>query len=381
MIPYGRQMIEDDDIEAVERILKGDYLTTGPAIAEFEKALAEATGAKYAVAISNGTTALHAACFAAGIGPGDEVITSPMTFAASANCVLYCGGTPVFADINPDTYNISADDLRKKITSRTKAIIPVHFTGQPCEMDELLKIADEFSLKVIWDGAHGLGAKYKGRKIAEFRDMTTMSFHPVKHITTGEGGAILTDNKEFYEKMIMFRSHGITRDEDKMLRNEGAWYYEQQYLGNNYRMTDIQAALGISQLKKLDRFVERRTEIAKTYQEAFRGKREVVVPCQSSEGSSSWHIYVIQLVLEELKCDRRQFFDRLRSKGLGVNVHYIPVYYHPYYEKLGYQRGICKEAENLYNRIITLPLYPGMTDQEVEHVIRSVNETIEEYRK
>lgn len=254
MIPYGRQTIEEDDIQAVVDVLRSDYLTTGPKIAEFEKMVADYVGAKYAVAISNGTSALHAACYAAGIKSGDEVITTPLTFAASANCVLYCGGTPVFADVDPKTYNIDPEDIRRKITDKTKAIIAVHLAGQPCDMDEIHKIADEHHLIVIEDGAHALGSVYKGKKVGSLSDMTTFSFHPVKPITTGEGGMIVTDNEDFYQKMILFRSHGITRDEKLMTRNDGPWFYQQLDLGFNYRITDIQCALGCSQMKKLDRF-------------------------------------------------------------------------------------------------------------------------------
>ena len=269
-LPYGRQWLDDDDIDAVIEVLKSDYLTTGPAIDKFEEKLKEITGAKYAVALSNGTAALHGACFAAGIGKGDEVITSPMTFAATSNAVLYCGGKPVFADICPDTYNINPEDIKRKITDKTKAIIPVHYTGQPCDMDEIIKIAEEYNLFVIEDGAHALGASYKGRKIGTIGDMTTFSFHPVKPITTGEGGAVTTNNEDFYEKLMLFRSHGITRDKNKLLNDDAAWYYEQHVLGYNYRMTDIQAALGYSQLDKLD-FSLKRRKYAKMYDDAFRG--------------------------------------------------------------------------------------------------------------
>lgn len=249
MIPYGRQTIEEDDIQAVVDVLKSDYLTTGPKIAEFEKAVADYVGAKYAVAISNDTAALHAACHAAGIGEGDEVITTPITFAASSNCVLYCGGTPVFADIDPKTYNIDQEDIKRKITPRTKAIIPVHLAGQPCDMDAIHEIAKEHNLIVIEDAAHALGSEYKGKKIGGLSDMTTFSFHPVKPITTGEGGMIVTNSEELYKKLVLFRSHGITRDTSLMTRNEGPWFYQQLDLGYNYRMTDIQCALGCSQMK------------------------------------------------------------------------------------------------------------------------------------
>lgn len=380
-IPYGRQWIDEDDIQAVIEVLRGDYLTTGPTIKEFEMKLAEVINAQYVVAISNGTAALHAACFAAGISQGDEVITSPITFAASANCVLYMGAKPIFVDINRDTYNIEPDEIRKRITNRTKAIIPVHFTGQPCDMDKILSIAKEYNLTVIEDGAHALGAEYKGRKVGSIGDMTTFSFHPVKHITTGEGGAIATNNKELYEKLLAFRTHGITRDINKLSRNEGPWYYEQQFLGYNYRITDIQAALGISQLNKLDMFIGKRREYVGRYNKAFETLDGIVVPHQLKGAGSAWHLYVIQLELEKLAIGRKEFYNELIKRKIGVNVHYIPVYYHPYYQKLGYERGLCPRAENLYERIITLPLYPQMKAEDVKYVIDNVKEIIENNRK
>lgn len=376
-IPYGRQCIDEDDINEVIKVLKSDYLTTGPKIEEFEADFANYVGAKYAVAISNGTAALHAACFAAGIESGDEVITTPITFAASANAVLYCGGTPVFADIDSSTYNIDPKDIRKKITKKTKAIIPVHFTGQPCDMDEIRKIAEEYNLIVIEDAAHALGASYKNQKIGSISDMTTFSFHPVKHITTGEGGMITTNNKELYEKLLLFRSHGITRNAELLEnKNEGSWYYEQHELGYNYRITDIQCALGISQLKKIDRFIERRIEIATLYNEAFKDINEITIPYQAEDGISSWHIYVLKFDLNKLNLKRNDIFDRLRAKGIGVNLHYIPVYLHPYYIKLGYKKGICPKAEVLYDEIITIPLFPDMTDEDVNYVINAIKSVI-----
>lgn len=373
MIPYGRQTIEDDDINAVIEVLKSDYLTTGPKIAEFEKSVADYVGAKYAVAISNGTSALHAACFAAGIGPGDEVITTPITFAASSNCVLYCGGTPVFADIDPKTYNIDPDDIRKKITDKTKAIIAVHLAGQPCDMDEIHKIAKENNLIVIEDGAHALGSVYKGKKVGSLSDMTTFSFHPVKPITTGEGGMIVTDNEEFYKKMVLFRSHGITRDKTMMTRNDGPWFYQQFELGFNYRITDIQCALGCSQMKKLDRFLAKRKEIVLRYNEAFADCENIVTPYQLPETESGWHLYIVQVK----NCDRKQTFEALRDKGIGVNVHYIPVYMHPYYQEHGYKDVHCKNAEEVYSHIISLPLYPGLTEEQQNYVIDTLKSLCE----
>jgi perosamine synthetase len=372
MIPYGRQTIEEDDIQAVVDVLRSDYLTTGPKIAEFEKMVADYVGAKYAVAISNGTSALHAACFAAGIQPGDEVITTPLTFAASSNCVLYCGGTPVFADVDLKTYNIDPEDIRRKITDKTKAIIAVHLAGQPCDMDEIHKIAKEHDLLVIEDGAHALGSVYKGKKVGTLSDMTTFSFHPVKPITTGEGGMIVTDNEELYQKMMLFRSHGITRDENLMTRNDGPWFYQQLDLGYNYRITDIQCALGCSQMKKLDRFLARRKEIVARYNEAFADCENIITPYQLPETESGWHLYIVQVK----NCDRKKVFESLREQGIAVNVHYIPVYLHPYYQEHGYKDVHCKNAEEVYSHIISLPLYPTLTVEEQEYVIETLKHVI-----
>ena len=392
-IPYGRQSIDDADIEAVVKVLKSDYLTTGPAVEAFEKKVADYVGAKYAVAVSNGTAALHVACLAAGIGEGDEVITTPITFAASANCVLYCGGTPVFADIDPDTYNISPEELEKKITSRTKAIIPVHYTGQPCDMDAILEIAHKHDLLVVEDGAHALGAVYKGKKIGSIADMTCFSFHPVKPVTTGEGGMIVTDNEELYRRLVLYRSHGITRDKDMMQQYEeqlqqssdpalqeaadmlrgdvidpGGWYYQQLELGYNYRITDISCALGASQMDKLDRFLERRRQIAKKYDEAFADIPQIKKPWQQEGCQSGWHLYMIQT----MERSRREVFDGLRQAGIGVNVHYIPVYRHPYYQRNGYAGVHCLNAEAFYERAISLPIFPGLTGQQQDYVIEHV---------
>ncbi|AET70303.1 UDP-4-keto-6-deoxy-N-acetylglucosamine 4-aminotransferase [Desulfosporosinus orientis DSM 765] len=371
-LPYGKQWLDEDDIKAVIQVLKSDYLTTGPKILEFEKEFANYVGANYAVAIANGTAALHAACFAAGIKEGDEVITTPITFAASANSVLYCGGQPVFADIDLDTYNISPSEIRKRITSKTKAIIPVHFAGQPCEMDEISRIAKEDNLIVIEDAAHAVGANYKGKRIGSLSDLTTFSFHPVKHITTGEGGMITTNSEQLYEKLLLFRSHGITRNRDLMQEEyQGSWYYEQLELGYNYRITDIQAALGLSQLKKADRFLKRRREIARLYSQAFKEQPNLITPLQQDDCDSSWHLYVVRLKLDNLKCSRRGFFEYLQQENIGVNVHYIPVYKHPYYQKNGYQAVKCPNSEQYYETCLSLPIFPKMTNQDVEDVIES----------
>ncbi|WP_150271184.1 UDP-4-amino-4,6-dideoxy-N-acetyl-beta-L-altrosamine transaminase [Paenibacillus tepidiphilus] len=380
-LPYGRQLIDEEDIQSVIQVLQSDFLTTGPAIEQFEAEIASYTGAKYAVAFTSGTAALHGACYAAGIGAGDEVITSPMTFAASANCILYQGATPVFADIDPRTYNLDPKRLAEKITSKTKAIIPVHFTGQPAELDEMITIARELNLVVIEDAAHALGAKYKHSSIGSIGDMTMFSFHPVKHITTGEGGLITTNNRLYYEKLRQFRSHGITRDPEHMLENHGPWYYEMQFLGYNYRLTDIQAALGISQLKKIEHFINLRKKYAAMYNEAFRHSDKIQIPYQSTESESSWHLYIIALHLEKLKGSRKEIFEALLKENIGVNVHYIPVHLLPYYQDLGYKRGICPNAEQLYNRMITLPLFQGMSEQDVQDVIRAVNKVLDHYSK
>lgn len=369
-IPYGRQSIDENDIKAVEEVLRSDYLTTGPKIEEFERKVAAYTGAKYAVAIANGTAALHAACYAAEIGEGDEVITTPITFAASSNCVLYCGGKLVFADIDEKTYNISPEDIERKITSATKAIIAVHFTGQPCEMEKIHNIARKHNLIVIEDAAHALGAQYKGKMVGSISDMTTFSFHPVKHITTGEGGMILTNNDRLYQRLKLFRTHGITRDDKLMTKNDGPWYYEQLELGFNYRITDIQCALGISQMDKLPEFLNRRKNIAARYNEAFADNDNIQIPYQESGCDNAWHLYVIRMKNGK----RKEVFEKLRKAGIGVNVHYIPVYQHPYYRNHGYKDTICSNAEEYYKECISLPLYPGLKDEEQGYVIKKVLE-------
>lgn len=370
-LPYGTQSIDDQDIEAVVKVLKSDYLTTGPAVEEFEKSIANYVNAKYAVAFTNGTAALHGACFVAGIMHGDEVITTPMTFAASANCVLYQGGKVVFADIEESTYNINPLEIEKQITNNTKAIIPVHFTGQPANLDEIHRIAKKYNLIVIEDAAHAIGATYKGRKIGGLSDMTMFSFHPVKHITTGEGGIITTNNELYYKKLIQFRSHGITRDSLVLDENHGPWYYEMQFLGFNYRMTDLQAALGTSQMKKIDSFVNRRKEIIKKYNRAFQTNPDIIIPFQSVDGESSWHLYIIQV-----KKNRKEVYEALHAKNIGVNVHYIPVHTLPYYKELGYEKNSMPIAENLYENILSLPLFPGMNEQDVLDVIQAVEEVL-----
>lgn len=364
-IPYGRQSIDEEDIQAVVDVLRSDYLTTGPKVAEFERTVADYVGAQYAVAVSNGTAALHIACLAAGIKPGDEVITSPITFAASANCVLYCGGTPVFADIKKDTYNIDPEDMERKITPNTKAVIPVHYTGQPCEMEAIHEIAKKHDLIVIEDGAQVISGEYKGQRVGALSDMTTFSFHPVKPVTTGEGGMVTTNDRDLYEKLKLFHTHGITREEAFLNKNDGPWYYEQLELGYNYRITDIQCALGICQMKKLDFFAAKRRKLAARYDKGFAGNYNIIVPYQHPDCLSSYHLYMIQVPASI----RREVFEELRKAGIGVNVHYIPVYKHPYYQAHGYSDVCCPNAEAFYARAITLPLFADMTEEQVDYVV------------
>lgn len=380
---YGHQYLDEADYQAVLDVLRsGNDLTCGPKIAELEEKLCRITGAKYAVAVSNGTAALHVACLAAGIGEGDEVITTPITFAASANCALYCGARPVFADIDEKTWNIDPQSVRERITERTKAVVAVDFTGQSAQLDELLEICREKGILLITDGAHSIGTKYKGRPVGSVADMTTFSFHPVKTVTAGEGGAVVTSDPALYERLSLFRAHGITRNPALMEKEpDGPWYYEQVALGYNYRMTDIQAALLISQLDKLDRFVARRREIVARYNEAFRRVPQLIVQEEIPESDTARHLYIIRLRPERLSIGRKEFFDALDAENVRCNVHYIPVYYFPWYRKLGYRKGICPKAEKLYEEILTIPLHYNLTDQDVEDVIRAVEKIVAYYAK
>lgn len=381
-IYYGHQYIDEADVAAVADVLRNGDLTCGPKITELEKRLCELTGAKYAVAVSNGTAALHIACQAAGVTTGDEVITTPITFAASANCALYCGAKPVFADINERTYNIDPASVAEKMTEKTKAVVAVDYTGQAAELAPLLKLCQENGAVLIEDAAHSIGTKYDGKPIGSIADLTTFSFHPVKTVTGGEGGAVLTNNAEYYKKLLLYRSHGITRDESLLEKEkEGAWYYEQAALGMNYRMTDIQAALIISQLDKLGRFSERRSRIVERYNEAFANMPEVTVQEEIPESDTTRHLYILRIKPEMLTVNRKQFFDAMAAENVCCNVHYIPVYYHPWYEKLGYKKGLCPKAEKLYEEIMSLPLYYAMTEQDVEDVIHAVRKIVENYRR
>jgi UDP-4-amino-4,6-dideoxy-N-acetyl-beta-L-altrosamine transaminase len=380
-IPYGKQYIDEEDIQAVNEVLRSPYLTTGPKVEEFENKLCELTGAKYALAISNGTAALHAACYAAGITTGDEVITTPITFAASANCVLYLGGKPVFADINPDTWNIDPKEIERKITNKTKAVIAVDFTGQAVQLDEIKEICKKHNLILIEDAAHSIGTRYNGKPVGSIADLTTFSFHPVKTITSGEGGAILTDNEELYKKMQLFRSHGITRDTELMTQNPFNGYNEQIEFGYNYRMTDFQAALGSSQLKKLSLFSQRRKEIVSQYNAAFSQIPQLILQKEIPESNTTRHLYIIRLKSDALKVGRDVIYKALNAENIGLQVHYIPVYSHPYYQSLGYEKGLCPVAENLYEEIITIPLYYSLTEDDVKSVISAVIKVINYYRK
>lgn len=395
-MPYGRQWIDEDDIKAVVEVLKSDWLTQGPIIGQFEQALANYCGAKYAVAVSSGTAALHLACLASGIKEGDEVITTPITFVASANCVVYCGGKPVFADIDSEIYNINPTEIKKKITSKTKAILPVHFTGLPCDIEAIKKLAGGHDLLIIEDACHALGAEWqdsdgKWHKVGScsHSDMAVFSFHPVKHITTGEGGAVLTNNHDYYEKLLLLRNHGITKDPERftnkdlafpnnpesLIHSPNPWYYEMQELGFNYRITDIQCALGLSQLKKIDSFISRRREIVNFYSEAFKGISGIRTPVGNQRLRSSWHLYAMQIDFKKLGKSRFSVMSELKDKGVGTQVHYIPVHLQPYYRKnLGLTQGDYPFAEGYYNKALSLPLYPAMKDKDVAKVINSVKE-------
>ncbi len=383
MIYYGHQWIDEEDIKAVSNVLSSDYLTCGPRVDELERTLEVYTGSRYGVAVSNGTAALHCACLAAGIGAGDEVITTPLTFAASANCILYCGGKPVFADIDPETYNINPANVEACITDKTKAVIAVDFTGQAVKIKEIREICDRHNLIFIEDAAHAIGTTYQGRPIGSLADMTCFSFHPVKTITAGEGGAITTNDDRFYRRLVLAHTHGITHDETLMegAPHEGQWYYEQISLGYNYRMTDFQAALLLSQLKKLEKFKARRKEIVKRYNEAFASVPEILIQKEIPESDTCRHLYIIRLDLVKLTCTRRQFFDAMSVENVQCQVHYVPVYWFPYYRHLGYERGLCPNAEEVYKGIMSIPLYPKMGDEDVEDVIHAVKKVIGNYRR
>jgi UDP-4-amino-4,6-dideoxy-N-acetyl-beta-L-altrosamine transaminase len=375
-LPYGRQWVDDDDIAAVTAVLRSDYLTTGPAVVAFEESLVAATGARNAVAVNSGTSALHAMYFAAGLEPGDEVITSPLTFAATANAALYLGADVRFVDVAPDTGNLDPTLVREAITDRTRLVVSVDFAAHPADYDELHAATQGSRATVVADAAHSLGATYKGRKVGTLAAATEVSFHPVKPVTTAEGGAVLTDDPLLARRASLFRTHGITRDVDLMESDEGPWWYEQHHLGYNYRLTDVQAALGSSQMSKLGPFIQRRRAIAARYTSAFAGISELIVPTERSYVESGWHLYVIRVAGDSGR--RRPFFEHLRANGLGVQVHYIPVYFHPYYQRLGIERGTCPVAEDFYSRAVSLPIYPQMSDDQVDSCIERVLTAVRE---
>ena len=375
MIPYGKQTIDEDDIKKVVEVLRSDYLTTGPKIHEFEKAFSDYVGSKYAVSVSNGTAALHLACLAAELKAGDELITTPMTFAASANCALYCGARPIFVDIKENGL-IDESKIEEKITEKTKIIIPVHYMGLPCNLEKLKMIADKHNLMIIEDACHALGAEYNGSKIGNcnYSDMAIFSFHPVKHITTGEGGMITTNSTELYKRLLLLRTHGITNHPDNLIfknKNNNPGYYEMQSLGYNYRITDIQCALGLSQLAKIESFVTKRRDIAKKYERALAALDEIETISENEGQFNSYHLFVIKTKDQET---RFKLFNYLKNNGIVCQVHYLPVYFHPYYQKLGYEKSICPQAEKFYERIISIPIYPSLKEEEQDFIIKKIKE-------
>lgn len=380
-LPYGRQSVDEADIQAVVDVLRSDWLTTGPKVGEFEEAFAARVGAAHAVSFSSGTAALHAAAFAAGLQAGDEAVTSPMTFAATGNCVLYQGATPVFADVSGDTLNLDPEQVTGKISSRTRAILPVDYAGHPADLTAIMEIAGRHGLIVIEDACHALGAEHRGKRVGGIADMTVFSFHPVKHITTGEGGMVTTNNAQFAETLRRFRNHGISSDA-RQRQSAGQWYYEMVLLGFNYRLPDIVCALGIQQLKKLDANLARRREIAALYTGAFREIPGVIPPGVRPEANPAWHLYPIRLDLTKLTADRAQVFRALRAENIGVNVHYIPVHLHPYYrDRFGFRGGEFPVAEDAYERLISLPMFHAMTGRDVKDVIAAVTKVLSSYSR
>lgn len=373
-LPYGRQWIDEDDVEAVARILRSDFLTTGPAVERFEDDLRTATGARHAVAVNSGTSALHAAYFAAGVGPGTEIVTSPLTFAATANAALYLGATVRFADVDPATGNLDPAAAEAAIAATTRAVVPIDYTGHPADYDAFDRLAAGRGIVTVADAAHSLGATYHGRRVGTLATLSELSFHPVKPVTTAEGGAVTTDDGELAGRARRFRTHGVERDLAAMPEAEGEWWYEQHDLGFNYRLTDLQCALGSSQLRRLEAFVHRRRAIARRWTDGLRDVEQLILPTVADGVEPAWHLYVVRVAGDAAR--RRPLFDRLRALGLGVQVHYIPVYWHPYYRSLGYRRGLCPVAEDFYARAVSLPIFPKMTDADVDSAIERVRSAV-----
>lgn len=381
-LQYGRQYIDDEDIMSVIEALKSDFLTTGPLVEEFERKFADYVGAKYAVAVSNGTAALHIACLAAGLQKGDEGITTPITFAASSNCMLYCGAKPVFCDINLDDYNIDENKIKSYINENTKVILPVDFTGQCCNIGKIMRIAKENNLIVIQDASHSLGTKYLDKQIGSIADMTTFSLHPVKTITSGEGGVVTTNSLALYEKLKLYKTHGITKSRGHLRNKEHPeWYYEQIYLGYNYRITDLQSALGISQLNKIEKFITKRKLLVNTYNELLKDIDGIILQKEEDYSDTSRHLYIIRLDLNKFKATRDDIYNALIAENIGVNIHYIPVYKHPYYKEIGYEDIICENAETFYNSSITLPLHVNMNESDINDVVNALNDVLDYYKR
>lgn len=382
MIFYGKQTIDENDINAVVEVLKSDFLTQGPAIEKFEKFVADYCGAKYAVAVTNATSALHIACLAAGLGKGDTLWTSPITFTASANCGRYCGANVDFVDIDNNTYNMSVEELEGKLTKAEvlpKVLVPVHLAGQSCDMEKIHALAKKFNITVIEDASHAIGADYEDTKVGccKYSDMTVFSFHPVKIVTTGEGGMVLTNSKDLYDKLVLYRSHGITRAPELMTKEaDGPWYYQQIDLGFNYRMTDMQAALGYSQMHKIDEFVARRRELAARYNELLKDLDMLKLPYQDESTASSWHLYIVRVDFSKISKTKKQIFAEMKDKGICLNLHYIPVHTQPYYEKLGFKQGDFPVSEKYYEEAFTLPLYYSLTNEQQDYIIEALKEVL-----
>lgn len=371
-IPYAKQWLDDRDASAVVEVLRGDWITQGPTIDRFEKAIADYVGTRYAVAFNSGTAALHGAMFAAGLTVNDSIITTPITFVATSNSLVYLGGKPAFVDINMNTYCLDLEKIEDAITDKTKAVVPVDYAGYPVNLERLREITDDYSLIIIEDAAHALGAKRYGKLVGQEADMTMFSFHPVKHITTAEGGIIVTNSSNYCEKLKIFRNHGLTKNRDQLqIKDEGSWYYEMQYLGYNYRITDLQCALGLSQLEKLDDFLKRRIEIANKYDKAFQAIPNLKTPPRPPSPNSKHAYHIYPLIVRNF--DRKLLFNKLKENGIRCQVHYIPVHWQPFYrDTFGFKRGDFPVAEEFYEHEITIPLYPKLTNDEVELVIEKI---------